>query len=129
MFSYRDFNSCIQPNGPNGFHFLCKILLPSKFIDKSISLPLKRPQKDKFVSVGFGCPVQSVTLSSKWLGTSRHSILATSSLKGGSSHKNAKNRKTARISASEIEAGRPPYFRSLFSTSFPYTSRLSPQYI
>ena len=37
MFSYLDFHSYFEGNGPNRFHFLCKILLPSKFIGKSIA--------------------------------------------------------------------------------------------
>ena len=40
-----DFRSYLKANRPNHFLFLLKVLLPSKFIAKSISELLKRPLK------------------------------------------------------------------------------------
>lgn len=44
MFSFLKFCSYFKANGPDSFHFLLKVLLPSKFISKSISWPLKWPR-------------------------------------------------------------------------------------
>ena len=57
MFSFLKFCSYFKANGPDSFHFLLKVLLPSKFISKSISWPLKWPRnnKAKFVAVLFTC--------------------------------------------------------------------------
>ena len=37
MFSLLDLCSYFKANGPDSFHFLLKVLLPSKFMTKSIS--------------------------------------------------------------------------------------------
>ena len=45
MLSYIDFYSYIEADSPDCFQFLCKILLPPKFIAKPISWSLKRTRK------------------------------------------------------------------------------------
>lgn len=45
MLSYINFYAYIEAYSPDCFQFLCKILLPSKFIAKPISWSLKRTRK------------------------------------------------------------------------------------
>lgn len=62
MFSFLKFCSYFKANGPDSFHFLLKVLLPSKFISKSISWPLKWPRKQQGQSLWQFCSLAALLL-------------------------------------------------------------------